>query len=174
MFGGGALSCIRSLQPPAATRVGYSTISFHGLLSSSSSEITRQPAFLLFLCFVPSTLSTVNDREIVRCMCSCDWFKRAWAGHRIYFVALLLLRPGHATRWLWWPSLSLCLPASISETTCPISTKFAKFLFLLTMSVHGLPLAALRYVMYFRFYGWRHVYTHRAGICEASDAIVTQ
>jgi len=46
----------------------------------------------------------------------------------------------------------VCLFATIiSGTTCPI---FTKFLCKLPMSVaRGLPLAALRYIMHFRFYG---------------------
>jgi len=56
----------------------------------------------------------------------------------------------------WRMCMSVCLICThISGTTCPIFAiflcKFAK----LPMALQCLPLAALRYVVYFRFYGWR-------------------
>ena len=49
-----------------------------------------------------------------------------------------------------------CLFASIIPgSTCPIFT--ALYLWPFLWSWFGPPLAALRYVMYFRFYWWRHI-----------------
>ena len=52
-------------------------------------------------------------------------------------------------------SLSVCLSVSISLK--PLDRSF-KFLCRSLWPWLGPPLAALRYVMYFRFYGWRHVW----------------
>ena len=49
----------------------------------------------------------------------------------------------------------LCVRERICEATCVV---FTKFLCVLPMTVAPPP--PVRNVMYFRFYGWRHVYTY--------------
>ena len=67
----------------------------------------------------------------------------------------------------------LCFRQHLSGTTCLIFTKY--FCILLARPICpwlGPPVAALRYVMYFRLYGWRHDCTrHQSGI---GDALLAQ
>ena len=64
-------------------------------------------------------------------------------------------------------SVCLCVCSSMGLFACN-SLKFYQVLWLLFMTVaRGPPLAALRYVMYFRFYGW-HIMGHMS-IVAASD-----
>jgi len=74
----------------------------------------------------------------------------------------LLLRPVRGAEYcdqfvcLSVVCVSVCLSVRkhISGTAGPI---FTKFLYRFPVAVARPPLAELRYVMYFRFYGWRHI-----------------
>jgi len=78
-------------------------------------------------------------------------------GQQSHSKIALLLRPLQGRESvLWWPiCMSVSSRAYLRNCVSDLHRFYARYI----CPWLGPPLAALRYVMYFRFYGWRHVCT---------------
>ena len=91
------------------------------------------------------------------------WLHGTWGAFMLVFI-YWLLRPGRRCGVLWSACLSVCLCVCLQAYLWNRWTDLHKILCADPLWLWlGPPLAALHYVMYFRFYGWRHVWPQWTG-----------